>query len=79
MTIYSDSQSAIHLCKNHIFHERTKYIDVRLHFIRDVVSQELVKLEKVLSQYNPADMGTKVLPLVKFRSCLDLLNIGTNV
>lgn len=79
VTIYSDSQSAIHLCKNPVFHERNKHIDVRLHFIRDMISQELVKLEKILSEYNPADMGTKVLPLAKFRSCLDLLNIGTNL
>jgi len=74
--VYSDSQSAIHLCKNPVFHERTKHIDVRLHFIRDIVSQDIVKLEKVLSEYNPSDMGTKVLTLAKFRSCLTLLNVG---
>lgn len=26
--IYSDSQSAIHLSKNHVYHERTKHVDV---------------------------------------------------
>ena len=75
--MYSDSQSSIHLCKNPVFHERTKHIDVRLHFIRDIISQEVVRLEKIHTQYNPLDMGTKVLPLVKFRSCKELLNIGT--
>ena len=35
--VYSDSQSTIQLCKNHVFHDRTKHTDVRFHFIRDVV------------------------------------------
>ena len=32
--VFSDSQSAIHLSKNQDVHERTKHIDIRLHFIR---------------------------------------------
>ena len=63
------------MCKNPVFHEHTKHIDVRLHFIRDIVSQDAIKLEKVLSDFNPFNMGTKVLLVKKFRSCLDLLSI----
>ena len=33
MKLYCNSQSAIHLSKNSMFHERTKHIDVRLHFV----------------------------------------------
>lgn len=73
---HSNSQSAIHLCKNLVFHKRSKYIDIKLHFIGDIVSHGLIKFEKVHSAYNPTDIGTKVLPLVKFRNCLILLNIG---
>ena len=36
--VYSDGQSAFHLCKNPVFHERTKHIDVRYHFIREKVA-----------------------------------------
>ncbi|XP_062080441.1 secreted RxLR effector protein 161-like [Humulus lupulus] len=46
VTIFSDSQSALHLSKNQVFHERIKHIDVRLHFIRDVIAEGKVKLEK---------------------------------
>ena len=34
VVIYYDSQSAIHLSRNSVFHKRTKHIDVRLHFVR---------------------------------------------
>ncbi|KAL5564826.1 hypothetical protein UlMin_027990 [Ulmus minor] len=32
-TVFCDNQSAIHLCKNHMYHERTKHVDIRYHFI----------------------------------------------
>ena len=37
VVVYCDNQSAIHLAKNQSFHERSKHIDVRLHFVRDIV------------------------------------------
>ncbi|CAA2970660.1 subtilisin-like protease [Olea europaea subsp. europaea] len=36
---------------------------------------ELILLEKIVTRYNPADVGTKVIPLNKFKSCLQILNI----
>ena len=35
--VYCDNQSAIHLAKNQFFHKRSKHIDVRLHFVRDII------------------------------------------
>ena len=75
--IYSDSQSAIHLCKNPIFHERLKHIQIKYHFIREMVLQGAFKLEKVPTEMNLSDMGTKILPISKFSLCKNLLNIGT--
>ncbi|KAL5549510.1 hypothetical protein UlMin_004741 [Ulmus minor] len=75
VNVYSDSQSSIFLCKNPVFHDRTKHIDVKYHFIRDVVSQGIINLQKIPSEFNPADMGTKVLPVSRFKECLNSLNI----
>ncbi|CAH9146636.1 unnamed protein product [Cuscuta epithymum] len=74
VVIFSDSQSAIQLCKNPVFHDRTKHIDVRFHYIRDIVEKGIIKLEKIPSEFNPADMGTKCLPVEKFVSCQKILN-----
>lgn len=74
VTLFSDCQSAIQLCKNQVFHDRTKHIDVRFHYIRDVVEKEIVFLEKIPLEFNPADMGTKCLSVEKFMSCQRILN-----
>ena len=77
VVVFSDSQSGIQLAKNPVFHDRTKHIDVRFHFIRDVIARNVVHLEKIPSEFNPADMGTKCLPVSKFQSCIKSLNFDT--
>ena len=75
LEVYSDSQSAIHLAKNQVFHARTKHIDVRYHFVREILEEEEIVIRKVPTLENPADMLTKVVTRAKFEHCLDLVNI----
>ena len=75
--VFCDNQSSLHLCKNAMFHERTKHIDIKLHFIRDVISQGSVVMEKIHTDENPADMATKPVTANKFNHCLDLLGVAT--
>lgn len=74
--LWCDSQSAIHLAKNQVHHVRTKHIDVRYHFVRDVIEDGDISLMKVHTSDNPADMLTKVVSDSKFQRCLTLLQIG---
>ena len=39
INLFCDSQNAIYLTKDQMFHERTKHIDVKYHYVRDVVAQ----------------------------------------
>ena len=71
-----DSQSAIHLSKHQVFHERSKHIDVKMHFVRDIINKGDVKIVKVSTEDNPADMLTKAVPSGKFNHCLELVKIG---
>ena len=60
--LHYDSQSIIHLAKNPRYHSKTKHIDVRYHWIRQVLDDGLLQLEKIHTEENPADMLTKTLP-----------------
>ncbi|CAL1360545.1 unnamed protein product [Linum trigynum] len=67
--LFCDSQSAIHLAKNASFHARSKHIDVRYHWIRDVLEMKQLQLEKIHTDENGSDMCTKTLPREKFEFC----------
>nr|GMD28189.1 uncharacterized protein LOC109150751 [Ipomoea batatas] len=66
-TIFCDNKSAIAIAENHIFHERTKHIDIDCHLLREKVSQGLVKLLAVPSSNQVADGLTKPLPTAMFQ------------
>ncbi|KAH9684927.1 hypothetical protein KPL70_013734 [Citrus sinensis] len=76
--VYCDSRSAIHLSKNQTHHEKTKHIDVKLHFLRLEVSRGAVKLLKINTEENPTDMLTKAVPSAKFNLCMNLAGICGN-
>ena len=73
--VFCDNQSAIHLTKNPMYHERSKHIAVKYNFIRETVSEGIVAVKKVATVDNPANMMTKPVPLHKFKHCLDLIGI----
>jgi len=74
--VFCDSSSAIYLSKNPAHHEKTKHIDIKLHFIRNVVSMGVVRMVKIHTDRNPADMLTKVVTTAKFKVCLDIASLG---
>ena len=58
-----------------MFHERTKHIDVRYHFIRGIVTDGDVKVCKISTHDNPADMMTKLVPIAKFELWSNLVGV----
>ncbi|KAK9134561.1 hypothetical protein Syun_013891 [Stephania yunnanensis] len=71
-----DSQSALDLSKNATYHCRTKHIDIRYHWIREVVNDHEMSLKKIHTDKNPADMLTKVVTREKHQSCTKLVGLS---
>jgi len=70
------AKSIIHLAKDHMYHKRTKDIDVRYHKIHQwVVGDKLIDLVKISTKKNPADMMTKTILVEKYRASLNFINI----
>jgi hypothetical protein len=67
--LYCDSDNAIHLAKNRAFHLKTKNIQLRYHFIRSILEDGNLNLEKIHTSQNPPDILTKGLMRDKLSSC----------
>ena len=67
--LHSDSQSVIFLAKNSAFHSKSKHIQTKYHFIRYLVEDKLVILEKICGSKNPTDMLTKGVTIEKLKLC----------
>ncbi|KAJ6883706.1 hypothetical protein NC652_030829 [Populus alba x Populus x berolinensis] len=65
--IYIDNRSSITLAKNPVYHERSKHIDTRHHFIREHVKNEEVQLISCNTNDQVANIFTKPLKREKFK------------
>ena len=65
-TVLCDNSSTIKLSKNPVMHGRSKHIDVRFHFLRDLTRDGVVELKHCVTQEQVADIMTKPLKLDMF-------------
>ena len=61
-----DSKSALALAKNPVFHERSKHIWVRYHFIRSCLEEGSIKTRYINTKDQLADLLTKPLRMIRF-------------
>lgn len=75
VTLYVDNNSAIALMKNSIFHGRSKYIDIRYHFIRECVERGQIIVKRLCTNEQKADALTKALRAGKLMVMRHLLGV----
>ena len=75
LTIFCDNTSAINISKNPVQHSRTKHIDIRHHFIRELVENKSLQLEYVDTEKQLADIFTKALDASRFDSLRKSLGV----
>ena len=75
MVVYCDNSSAIDISKNPVQHSKTKHIEIRYHFIRDLVERKIVCLEYILNERQNADIFTKPLDRSKFETLYQVIGV----
>lgn len=73
--IFCDNQSCIKYYENPVYHEKTKHIENRFHYIWDMVQKGAVKLQYVATEEQVADVLTKPLSCLKFGYFRDKLGV----
>ena len=71
--MYCDNVTAVYLSGNPVQHQRTKHIEMDIHFVREHVARGHVRVLHVPSRYPIADIFTKGLPRVLFEDFRDSL------
>jgi len=66
LTILCDNTSAINISKNPVLHSRTKHIELRYHFLRELVESNVLQLEYISTENQLADILTKPLDQKRF-------------
>lgn len=75
IVILCDNNGARKIAENPVFHGRTKHIDVRHHYVREIPSHGDIEIEHVSTEDMASDFLTKAVPAPKLRKCLRLLGL----
>jgi hypothetical protein len=73
--LFVDNKAAIQLCKNPVFHEQSKHIELGYHFIRECLDRGQITVEFISTADQLADIFTKGLGRVKFQELRERISV----
>jgi hypothetical protein len=74
--VMCDNKAAIQISENPVQHDRTKHIEVDMHFIKEKLEANIIDIPFVRSEDQLADILTKAVGSRILNNCLDKLNFG---
>eukprot|EP00253_Pinus_taeda_P017588 PITA_17588 len=74
-TLWFDNQSAIQLCKDPVQHQRSKHIELHMHFIRKLIHDHVLEVQYCSTDDQVADIFTKALTEAKFTKLRYMLGV----
>eukprot|EP00253_Pinus_taeda_P012597 PITA_12597 len=74
-TLWCDNQSAIQLCKDPVHHQRSKHIELHMHFIRKLIHDHVLEVQYCSTDDQVADIFTKALTEAKFTKLRYMLGV----
>lgn len=75
IVLYGDNLSAQQLVKNPIYHARSKHIDIKVHFVREIYEKNYLKLKYISTNQMIADILTKNLNKSKHVNFMKMLGL----
>ena len=75
LVVYCNNSSAIDISKNAIQHSKTKHIEIRYNFIRDLVERKIVALKYIPTKHQNADIFAKPLDRSKFEALRQVIGV----
>ena len=77
ITVYEDNQACIQMVKNQSLSAKTKHVDIKLHFVRDVFTKDNFALEYIGTKEQRADSLTKsVCEKILYKFCASIFSVG---
>lgn len=75
VTLFCDNKSSILMSKSNENSKRAKHIDIKNHFLKDVVNDKILDIDYISSENNLADIFTKSLSkelFIRFRNQMNM-------
>ena len=75
MNLHCDNKTTIEIAQNPVQHDRTKHVEVDLHFIKENLDQKIIQFPFIQSENQLVDMFMKAVSGTVFHGIIDKLSL----